>query len=71
MIGFYVVTCDADREAKFNDGRSGLLGETSFVPMHQGVPSLCVTTRQVVALFAAADLLLCCCPIGVLNVVVE
>ncbi len=37
MIGFYVVTCDADREAKFNDGRGGLLGETSFVPMHEGV----------------------------------
>ena len=36
MIGFYIVTCDADREAKFNDGRGGLLGETSFVPMHEG-----------------------------------
>ncbi len=36
MIGFYVVTCDRDREAKFNDGRGGMIGETAFVPMHQG-----------------------------------
>jgi hypothetical protein len=46
MIGFYIVTCDHDREAKFNDGRGGLLGETAFVPMHQGVtPQGCVRQR--------------------------
>ena len=35
MLGFYIVTCDRERDSKFNDGRSGVPNmETSFVPMH-------------------------------------
>ncbi len=37
MIGFYVVTCDVGKDAKFNDGKAGLLAETDFVPLHQGM----------------------------------
>jgi hypothetical protein len=36
MIGFYVVTCDVGKDAKFNDGKAGLIAETDFVPLHQG-----------------------------------
>lgn len=35
MIGFYIVTCDRERDSKFNDGRRELFQEVSFVPMHQ------------------------------------
>lgn len=41
MIGFYIVTCDVGRDSKFNDGRVGLLGETDFVPLHEGVYPPC------------------------------
>jgi len=38
MLGFYIVTCDRERDSKFNDGRSGNPNmETHFVPMHSGV----------------------------------
>lgn len=43
MIGFYVVTCDRERDSKFNDGRRELSQETSFVPMH--ATSLTTTLR--------------------------
>lgn len=35
MMGFYVVTCPAGAEAKNHDGRSGLLLESAFVPLHR------------------------------------
>lgn len=37
MIGFYVVTCNRENDARLNDGRGGLLHETPFVPMTSGV----------------------------------
>ena len=37
MLGFYIVTCDRERDSKFHDGRTGNPNmETNFVPMHTG-----------------------------------
>ena len=39
MLGFYIVTCDRERDSKFNDGRNPSM-ETNFVPMHTGTSPL-------------------------------